>query len=203
VINTGVDDVTRRWTLRLVAGLAAGAVVLSGCSERQEAADTLPGADAEPSATEAELPPLGPSEFPVPDAARERTPEGALEFTRYYVKLNGHIASGPLNPQPLLDLSQDCRQCIAVAQSYADDRAAGYTYDQFTYKFTPAGPGLIEDDIAQVGFVYEQGPLNVLDGGGNRVAERSSSATGRLQSGTTLAWDSSRTTWIVTGLTIG
>ena len=194
---------TRRWTLRLVAGLAAGAVVLSGCSERQEASDTLPGADASPSATEAELPPLGPPEFPVPDAAREKTSEGALAFTRYYIALNGHIASGPLDPQPLLDLSRNCRQCIAVAESYVDDITAGYKYGKFTYEFTPAGPGLLKEDSAQVSFIFEQSPLDVLDRDGNRVNERSSTATGELQSGTTLVWDPTRTTWIVTGLTVG
>jgi hypothetical protein len=65
-----VDDVTRRWTLRLVAGLAAGAVALSGCSGRQEANDTLPEADASPSLSDASLPPLGPPDLPMPAEAR-------------------------------------------------------------------------------------------------------------------------------------
>jgi hypothetical protein len=91
--------VTRRWTLRLLAGLAAGAVVLSGCSERQEAADTLPEADATPSASEPELPPLGPPDLPVPDAAREKTPEGALAFAKYYMSLGTEIGMGTIPAQ--------------------------------------------------------------------------------------------------------
>ena len=83
MIDTGVDDVTRRWTLRLVAGLAAGAVVLSGCSERQEASDTLPEADASPSASQPELPPLGPPDLPMPAEARTQDAAGAEAFVQY------------------------------------------------------------------------------------------------------------------------
>ncbi|MGY1664239.1 DUF6318 family protein [Geodermatophilus sp. SYSU D00705] len=197
-----MDDVARRTTLRLAAGLAAGVALLGGCSEKQEASDTLPSADAtQPS--EAELPSLGPAEFPVPDEAREKTPEGALAFTRYYIDLNGYIADGPRDPQPLLDLSQSCRQCRQVVQSYTDDRAAGYAYRDFSYTFLEAGPGLLEGDTAQVGFVYEQGPFTVLDTSGQQVTDRSTAATGKLQSGTMLKWDESLSTWIVTELTIG
>ena len=92
---------TRRWTLRLLAGLAAGAVVLSGCSERQEAADTLPEADATPSASEPELPPLGPPDLSMPAEARQKTPEGAAQFMRYYMALNAYVAEGPFDPTPL------------------------------------------------------------------------------------------------------
>jgi len=76
-----VDDVARRTTLRLVAGLAAGVALLGGCSEKQEASDTLPNAGAaEPS--EAELPPLGPADLPMPDEARTKDAAGAVAFVR-------------------------------------------------------------------------------------------------------------------------
>jgi hypothetical protein len=38
----GGGDVTRPWTLRLGAGLAVVGVLLGGCSEKQEANETLP-----------------------------------------------------------------------------------------------------------------------------------------------------------------
>ena len=203
MINTGVDDVTRRWTLRLVVGLAAGAVLLSGCSNQQEANDTLPGADATPSASEAELPPLGPPDLPMPAEARHKTPEGALAFTEYYINLNSYISDGPRDPQPLLELSQDCTHCTQVAQSYLEDRTAGYSYAPLTYTFEGAGPGLLSGTEAQVGFVYSQSQFTVLDKGGEAIQERSAPATGPLQSGALLVWEPSYRSWLVRELTIG
>ena len=66
VIDTRGDDVARRWSLRLVAGLLAGGVVLSGCSEKQEANDSLPTAERYADRGRAATPrPRGP-----PDARR-------------------------------------------------------------------------------------------------------------------------------------
>jgi hypothetical protein len=201
VDDSGVD-VARGWSLRLVAGLAVGAAVSSGCSGGQEAADTLPSADA-PSATEEQLPPLGPEEFPVPDSAREKTPEGALEFTRYYIDLGSLIATDLRDPQPLLDLSLNCLQCRRVAESYAEDIAAGFRYVDFSYSFRANGPGLIDGDTAQVGFVYQQGAANVVDKNNALVPGRSTPATEELQSGSILKWDDHKHSWLVTELTIG
>ncbi len=202
VIDTGVDDVARR-TLRLVAGMTIGVALLGGCAEEQPASDTLPTASAEAEPSDAGLPPLGPAGFPVPPEAREKTPDGALEFTRYYIDLNGYIATEGQNPNPLIDLSENCRQCQQVAESYSKDLAAGFSYENFTYSFTENGPGLLQGDTAQVGFVYEQGAFVVVDSTGNLVDERSTASTGELHSGTVLRWDSGRSTWLVTELTIG
>ncbi|MGK5172564.1 DUF6318 family protein [Geodermatophilus sp. CPCC 205761] len=198
-----MDDVAGRATLRLVAGMTIGVALLGGCAEEQPASDTLPAASAEAEPSDADLPPLGPADFPVPPKARDKTPDGALEFTRYYIDLNGYIATEGQDPQPLIDLSENCKQCQQVAESYSNDRASGYSYDNFTYSFTGNGPGLIQGDTAQVGFVYEQGAFTVVDSTGNTVNERSAAATGELQSGTVLQWDSGRNTWLVTELTIG
>ena len=96
-------DVGRGWSLRLVAGLAVGAVVLIGCSREQEAADTLPSADA-PVATEEELPPLGPEDLRMPDEARTQDAAGAEAFVRYYIDLinrtSAHSPRGPRSRQP-------------------------------------------------------------------------------------------------------
>jgi len=203
VINMGVDDVTRRWTLRLVAGLAAGAVVLSGCSERQEAADTLPGADAGPSATEAELPPLGPPEFPAPDAAREKTPEGALAFARYYMSLGAEIGVGAIPAQALRDLSQSCALCNQVAASYEADQSAGYSHRGATHTFEEYGLPQVSGSTAEVGFVYTQSSYTVVNASGDELPERAGEASGELQSGMLLQWRNDLQGWIVTSLTVG
>ena len=49
--------------------------LLGGCSEKQEANDTLPSASAAET-TEA-LPEVGPADFPVPDEARTKDAAGA------------------------------------------------------------------------------------------------------------------------------
>ncbi len=194
---------TRRWTLRLVAGLAAGAVVLSGCSERQEAADTLPEANATPSASEPELPPLGPPELPVPDAAREKTPEGALAFAKYYMSLGTEIGRGTIPAQSLRDLSKNCALCNQVAGSFEADRSAGYTYRGANYTFAEYGLPHIENATAEVGFVYAQGAYTVIDASGEEVPDRSGEASGELQSGMLLEWRSDLQSWLVTSLTVG
>ena len=203
MIDTGVDDVTRRWTLRLVAALAAGAVVLSGCSEQQEASDTLPGADASPSASEGELPPLGPPAHPVPAEARHRTPEGALAFAEYYMGLGTEIGEGAIPAEALLDLSEGCELCQEVADSYKADQAAGYTYRNLTYTFDEYAMPTLSGDTAELGFVYAQSAYTVVDAEGNEIQERSGAATGELQSGMLLRWKVPLKGWTVTSLTVG
>jgi hypothetical protein len=203
VINSGSGDVTRRWTLRLAACLLAGCAALSGCSEKQEASQSLPSTSSSAAPTEAELPPLGPESFRVPDEARERTPNGAVEFTRYYVGLTKHLADQSLDPGPLLMLSQDCRSCLNIAQSLADDRAAEYRYEQYDFEFNAYGSALMDGDTAQVGFTYVQGPVSVVDRAGNVVADRSSPTSEQLESGAILLWKGDLKSWVVTGLTVG
>jgi hypothetical protein len=119
--------VTRRWTLRLVAGLAAGAVVLGGCSERQEANDTLPGADAEASATEAELPPLGPPDLPMPAEARTQDAAGAEAFVRYYIELINRTST-VMDAAPLREFSDGCVDCDRIAAATEEASALGHDY---------------------------------------------------------------------------
>lgn len=193
---------TRRWTLRLTAFLVAGCAVLTGCSEKQEASQTLPTTSSA-APTEDELPPLGPEGFTVPSEAREKTPNGAVEFARYYVTLTKYLADRSLDPQPLLTLSQDCRSCSNIAQSLADDRAANYEYRRYDFQFSEHGPALIEGDTAQVGFSYVQGPVSVVDEAGNVVADRSSPTPEVFESGAVLLWRSDVMSWVITGLTVG
>ena len=67
---------TRRWTLRLAVCLLAGAAVLAGCSDMQEASESLPSTSSA-APTEDELPPLGPEDLPMPDEARTQDAAGA------------------------------------------------------------------------------------------------------------------------------
>jgi hypothetical protein len=194
--------VTRRWAMRLSVCLVAGAAALTGCSDKQEASESLPTTSTS-TPTEKELPPLGPEAFPVPDVAREKTPEGAVEFARYYVTLAKYLADNSADPEPLLTLSQNCRSCTNIAQSLAEDRAARYTYRRYDIEFDEYGPALIEGETAQVGFTYVQGPVSVVDEAGNVVADRSSTTPEKLESGAVLLWRSDADSWVMTGLTVG
>jgi hypothetical protein len=177
--------------------------VLSGCSESDKPAETLPsGSSAAITSSEA-LPPLGPPNFPVPDEARERTSEGALAFMRYYIGLSSHIADGSVEPQALLDLSDGCGTCARVAASYQQDRAAGLTYEGFEYTFREYGLPVITGSQAEIGFVYSQGPYEVIDKSGIALPGRRVQASGDLQSGAFLVWRDDLASWMVTSMTIG
>jgi hypothetical protein len=139
----------------------------------------------------------------VPAEAREKSPEGAVEFVRYYASLTKYLAENGEDPEPLLALSQDCRTCVNIAQALADDLAAGYTYREYEFQFAEYGPALIEGDTAQMGFTYTQGPITVVDPAGAVVADRSAATPEELQSGAVLVWEPSRESWLITTLTVG
>jgi hypothetical protein len=139
----------------------------------------------------------------MPDEARQKTPEGAVEFARYYVTLTKYLADNSADPEPLLSLSQGCRSCTNIAESLAEDRAARYTYRRYEIEFNAYGPALVDGDTAQVGFTYVQGPVSVVDRAGNVVADRSSATPEKLESGAILRWRSDLDSWVITGLTVG
>ncbi|MGY2075091.1 DUF6318 family protein [Blastococcus sp. SYSU DS0828] len=179
----------------------AGTVLLTGCAEKQEASATLPTTEAAP--TTETLPPLGPADFPVPDEAREKTPEGAVEFVRYYVELTKYLAVNSREPEPLLQLSEDCRTCDQIAQSLAADLAASYRYSEYTYVFEEYGPALVNGESAEMGFRYVQGPITAVDPSGQVVQDRSAATPEELQSGASLSWKDDVHSWVITGLTVG
>src|SRR4051794_41324347 len=82
-VSTHGRTTVRRWSLRLVAGLAVAMALVGGCSSKHEANDTLPSA-SETSATPS-LEPLGPADLPMPDDARSQDAAGAEAFVRYYM----------------------------------------------------------------------------------------------------------------------
>ena len=192
---------TRRWTLRLLAGLAAGVVVLNGCSQRQEANQTLPGADASPSASEAELPPLGPPDLPMPAEARTQDAAGAEAFVRYYIDLINRTST-VMDAAPLREFSNGCADCARIAGDYENDATAGYRYrgGKLTVTWIEAfEPG----ETVEVGMLVDQAALTVVDSGGGPIPDLTFAAKSDLQSGATVSWNGKRQSWSVRSLTLG
>jgi hypothetical protein len=200
VIDTRGDDVTRGWSLRLLAGLVAASVVLSGCSEKQQANDSLPSAGASP--TEEELPPLGPEDLPMPAEARTQDAAGAEAFVRYYIDLINRT-SETLNSDPLRQLSDGCSECNRIADDAERDQAAGYRYEGGELLITEVGDPLVDDTTAEVPFRADLAPLTVLDGSGEPVPDLTFEAFPDLLSNAALRWDSSSWSWVITQLNLG
>ena len=195
-----MDDVTRRWTLRLVAGLAAGALVLSGCSERQEASDTLPGADASPSASEPELPPLGPPDLPMPAEARTQDAAGAEAFVRYYIDLISN-AQASLDSTWIRNLSSGCETCDQLAVSFDEDRTLGYARVGGDVRVSSIPTPAIKDDEAQAAFTLQQSAQRVTKNG-TPIAGLDSPERDNLSAGAILTWQEGRQTWFVARLDV-
>ena len=193
---------TRRWTLRLVAGLAAGALVLSGCSERQEASDTLPGPDASPSASEPELPPLGPPDLPMPVEARTQDAAGAEAFVRYYIDLINRTST-VMDAAPLREFSQGCEDCERIASNVEADATAGYSYSGGRVEIIEIPAPLLKQSTAEMALVVDQTALKVVDATGTSVDDLSSDAFSGLSGGAALTWDQVRQTWLMNTLTLG
>src|SRR4051812_36119498 len=117
----GGGDVTRRWTLRLGAGLVVAATLVTGCSEKHEASKTLPTSRAVESTPE--LPPLGPDDMPMPEEARTQDAAGAEAFVHYYFDLLNRSLND-MDPQYLRFFArEDCRTCERIATETEDDAA--------------------------------------------------------------------------------
>lgn len=192
----------RRWTLRLVAGLAAGAVVLSGCSDEQAASDTLPEADASPTASEPELPPLGPADLPMPDEARTQDAAGAEAFVRYYIDLINRTST-VMDAAPLREFSDGCLDCDRIAADAEKDAAAGYRYEGGGLTITRLGVPSVKGSTAEAAFQADLAALTVVDGAGNPVPDLTFTEFRGLSSGAALAWDAQRGAWLMTQLTLG
>ena len=69
-----------------ILGVVVGTTLLTGCSEKQGANETLPSSSA--AETSDALPEIGPADFPVPDEARTKDAAGAEAFLRYWIDLS-------------------------------------------------------------------------------------------------------------------
>ncbi len=194
---------TRRWALRLTACLVAGAAALTGCSEKQEAGQSLPSTSSA-APTEDALPPLGPEDLPMPDEARTQDAAGAEAFVRYYFELL-NMSLTDMNPQYLRQFAEDgCDVCERVARETEDDAAQGYAYrgGELTVvgEMTMAMTGPAE---AQSAFTADQAPMTVLDREGTPVPGLAFDGEDALSSGTITVWNPSLHSWTLTELTLG
>ncbi|MGY2081975.1 DUF6318 family protein [Modestobacter sp. SYSU DS0657] len=183
--------------VRLAAALTIGVAVLAGCSSEQQASETLPSASATAAESSEALPPLGPPDLPMPDEAREMTPEGAEAGLRYYLDLITHQAG--VDGQPLRDLSRDCDFCTFMADRYDEDAAAGYEYRGGQLTIVSSAPPAISGSVAEFGFSLTQAPISVVDAQGEPVPGRGEEEV-RVSAGVSMTWSVSDRYWVMNQL---
>jgi hypothetical protein len=190
----------RRWTVGVLACLAAVPLSLAaGCSEKHQAAQTLPTtASSSATSSAAALPTVGPADFSVPPEARQRTPAGVEAFTRYYIELlNRQLRT--LDSTPLRELSRHCSSCTALADSYDRGRAAGHKYEGGQLSVESIGSATVQGNIGETSFSLRQEAVTVRDSSGAILSKFSGTAVS-LGGGVRLLWDTARTTWVVVQL---
>ena len=183
---------------RTLVGLCAGLLLLSGCSEKQDAGATPPPAPPTTAPPSPALPPLGPTDFPVPDEARTQDEAGAEAALRYYLDLVAH--QGTKGGQPLRDLSQGCELCTFMADRADQDATAGYTMEGgqaiLEYVQTPT----LHDGIAEFTFSITQARTAVRDRQGNLVPGRNPDEVRGLRGAALMTWSPSSQAWIMSQL---
>jgi hypothetical protein len=184
-----------RWA---VTGLIVGTTLLSGCSEKVEANDTLPPTSAAET-TEA-LPPVGPADFPVPDEARTKDAAGARAFLDYWVALLNRQQAIP-DGQPLRDLGPDCHECLRIARVYDESAAAGRRYVGGQLAVVQAPAPLVEGNNTSVAFIAQEEAVQLVDASGATV--QAVDAASDLSSGITLKWSEAEHAWLVVSMTLG
>ncbi|MGY1826969.1 DUF6318 family protein [Blastococcus sp. SYSU DS0541] len=177
----------------------AGTVLLTGCSEKQEASTSLPTTEASPT-TEA-LPPLGPEDMPMPDEAREQTADGAEAFVRYYVDLINRTST-VMDAGPLRQLSDGCRDCDRIASSTEEAASAGQDYEGGELTIIEVGAPVMKDGAADFPIIVDQAEFVVLDRSGT-PAHGGSAAYSGITGGVAVVWDSTRQSWLMRDLTFG
>ncbi|MCW2531201.1 MAG: hypothetical protein JWP62_771 [Blastococcus sp.] len=185
-----------RW---VIAGLVVGTTLLSGCSQKVEANNTLPSTSTSP--TTASLPPVGPADFPVPDEARTKDAAGAEAFLRYFIDLINRQRAVPAG-QPLRDLGPQCQECLRIARNYDDAAAAGNRYvgGELTLNDVPAP--VMSGAKVLISFGVRREAVSLLDSSGTAIEARPDPAP-NLGCGIDLVWSPTDESWLVTGLSIG
>jgi hypothetical protein len=180
-----------------VIGVVIGTALLSACSEKQEANDTLPSSTAP--TTEA-LPEVGPADFPVPDEARTKDAAGAEAFLRYWIDLMNRQRAIPAG-QPLRDLGPQCQECLRIAKVYDDAATAGRHFQGGDLSLNDVPSPVLERDGAMINFGTAQAALSLIDATG--AVLEGLPAEANLPSGITLTWSARDQLWNVTGFNIG
>ena len=184
-----------RWA---VAGLIVGTTLLSGCSQKVEANDTLPPTSAAET-TEA-LPPMGPADFPVPDKARTKDAAGARAFLDYWVALLNRQQAIPAG-QPIRDLGPDCNECLRIARVYDESASAGRRYVGGELAVVDAPTPRVEGDSTSVAFIAKEDAVQLVDASGATV--QAVDAASDLSSGVSLTWSETQHGWLVVSMTLG
>jgi hypothetical protein len=183
-----------------VAGLLVGTALLTGCSQRTEANDTLPPVSTSPSTAE-ELPPVGPADFPVPDEARTKDATGAEAFLRYWIDLSNRQQE-LLDGQPLRDLGPECFECLRIAKNFDEAAAAGHRYEGGELTLNDVTEPVLNEGEASITFGVRQEAVGLMDAHGNPVVE-GLPAQPNLGSGITLLWSDKDQSWLVKSVTLG
>jgi hypothetical protein len=182
----------------LAAALGVLAVLVSGCTEKQPANDTLPPTSSSAPSESAEL--LGPPDAPLPASARENSPEGFNEFTQYYIGLINRLQED-LNPQYLRQFSRGCDTCDRLANDAEGDAKKGYRYEGGTITIKAIAPASLQKDGMETAFVIDQAAYTVLDANGQAVQGLSGEPLTDIPAGMSGVWLNDR--WIVTNLSFG
>jgi hypothetical protein len=169
-------------------------VALAGCSAGTQASETLPSASTSAAATSRTLEPLGPPDLPMPDEAREQTPEGAEAFLKYYMAIYTK-AQAEMDPTYLRKFSQDCAFCDALTQRLHDYATSGYLYDGGAVTLT--GTSLMSNADQQIegAFTIDQEVLTIRDPNGTVVSQEDRAA---YNCGAILSWSPNETSWVFT-----
>ena len=182
-----------------MVGLLLGTALVTGCSEKTEANETLPSASAAP--TSEALPPIGPADFPVPDEARTKDAAGAETFLRYWIDLMNRQRAIPAG-QPLRDLGPDCQECLRIARNYDDVAAAGHRYEGGDLTLNDVPPPVLDRDNALVNFGVRRESVRVVDRAG-AVVDPGLPMAPNVISGTNLTWSEGEQAWLVKNFNIG
>jgi hypothetical protein len=183
-----------------VVGLLVGTALLSGCSQKTEANDTLPPASSAPTAEA--LPSVGPADFPVPDEARTKDAAGAEAFLRYWIDLLNRQQDVPAG-QPLRYLGPDCRECLRIATAFDDAAASGSRYEGGELSLNDVTEPQLSDDAASITFGTRVEPVTVRDSTGTPVPDGQGDLNPNAGSGISLIWSDELQSWLVNGMTIG
>ena len=184
----------------VVVGLVVGTALLTGCSEKDEASNTLPSTSS--AATTEALPPLGPADFPVPDEARTKDAAGAEAFLRYFIEVLNRQQAIP-DGQALMDLGQDCRECLRIATAFDDAAVAGHRYEGGKLTLNDVTDPQLSGDTASITFGTRVEAVTVRDSNGAPVPDGQGDLNPNAGSGISLIWSEDLQSWLVTGVTIG
>ena len=183
------------------AAAAVGIAVLAGCSNGGTANETLPPVSSSAAPTSEALKPLGPTDFPVPAAARADDLAGASAFVDYYINLMSRAQTG-LSTEGLRELSSDCEVCTVFADGIDSFAEAQYNVTGGGIKLDGASDPIIINERAEFAIALTQSSMDVLAPNGDRLDDLSAEATAYPASGAALVWSVSQSSWLMAELTI-